>query len=45
VTQDFGGTAFIVVGSLLAGRSLKHALIANVFWIVLGPSCSYSAYH
>jgi hypothetical protein len=23
--------------SLLAGRSLKHALIANVFWIVFGP--------
>jgi hypothetical protein len=32
-----GGPALIVVMSLLAGRSLKHALIANVFWIVLGP--------
>jgi len=27
----------IVLGSLLAGMSLTHALMANVFWIVLGP--------
>jgi hypothetical protein len=32
-----GGPALIVVGSLLAGRSLQHALMANLFWIVLGP--------
>lgn len=32
-----GGPALIVAGSLLAGRSLEHALIANLFWIVLGP--------
>ncbi|MFL5496811.1 MAG: YcxB family protein [Gemmatimonadales bacterium] len=32
-----GGPVLIVVGSLVAGRSLKHALITNLFWIVLGP--------
>lgn len=32
-----GGPAFIVVMSLLGGMSLKHAVIANMFWIVVGP--------
>ena len=32
-----GGPALIVVLDLVAGRSLAHALFANVFWILVGP--------
>jgi hypothetical protein len=32
-----GGPALIVVLNLLAGRSLAHALFANLFWILVGP--------
>ena len=32
-----GGPAFIVVLTMLGGMSLQHAVIVNVFWIVVGP--------
>ncbi len=32
-----GGPTAIVILSLVAGRSLAHALIANLFWIIVGP--------
>jgi hypothetical protein len=32
-----GGPALIVVMTVLGGKSLQHAVIANLFWIVVGP--------
>jgi YcxB-like protein len=32
-----GGPAFIVVMTMLGGMSLQHAVIVNMFWIVVGP--------
>jgi len=32
-----GGPALMVVLNLVADRSLTHALIANLFWILVGP--------
>jgi hypothetical protein len=32
-----GGPAVIVVLNVVAGRSLAHALVANLFWILVGP--------
>jgi hypothetical protein len=32
-----GGPAFIVVVTMLGGMSLQHAVIVNMFWIVVGP--------